>query len=248
MTPTGRSRAAVLWHDLECGGYAEDLPLWRELAGAGGRRRVLDVGAGTGRVTLDLARRGIEVVALDADAAPAGRAARSARPGCPSRTVAADARDFDARASASRWCIVPMQTVQLLGGPAGRAAFLACARRHLQAGRPSWPSRSPTRSSASTRSTTSRRCPTSPRSTAPSTPAGLWPSATRATASRSSASARRSTPAAGARPRATSCAWTASTPATLEAEARAAGLRVLPRRRVPQTEEYIGSEVVVLGA
>ena len=37
-------------------------------------------------------------------------------------------------------------------------------------------------------------------------------------------------------------------PATLEAEGRAAGLRVLPRRRVRQTDEYIGSDVVVLGA
>jgi hypothetical protein len=36
------------WHDLECGAYAEDLPLWRMLAGTVGGP-VLDVGAGTGR-------------------------------------------------------------------------------------------------------------------------------------------------------------------------------------------------------
>ena len=35
--------------------------------------------------------------------------------------------------------------------------------------------------------------------------------------------------------------------ATLEAEARTAGLSPLPRRVVPQTDEYVGSEVVVLG-
>jgi SAM-dependent methyltransferase len=52
----------VLWHDIECGGYDLDLPLWRELAGREGSP-VLDVGAGTGRVALDLARRGHEVVA-----------------------------------------------------------------------------------------------------------------------------------------------------------------------------------------
>jgi hypothetical protein len=31
-------------------------------------------------------------------------------------------------------CIVPMQTIQLLGGADGRRAFLECARRHLKAG------------------------------------------------------------------------------------------------------------------
>ena len=53
----------VIWHDLECGGYVEDLPLWRELAGDG---PVLDLGCGTGRVALDLAARGVPVVGLDA--------------------------------------------------------------------------------------------------------------------------------------------------------------------------------------
>ena len=47
----------VVWHDVECGRYDADLPLWRELA-ASARRPVLDVGAGTGRVALDLARAG----------------------------------------------------------------------------------------------------------------------------------------------------------------------------------------------
>ncbi len=28
------SSSAVVWHDLECGSYAADLPLWRELASA----------------------------------------------------------------------------------------------------------------------------------------------------------------------------------------------------------------------
>ena len=33
VTPPA-TETAVLWHDLECGSYAEDLPLWRELAAA----------------------------------------------------------------------------------------------------------------------------------------------------------------------------------------------------------------------
>jgi SAM-dependent methyltransferase len=54
----------VIWHDVECGAYAEDLFLWRSLAAEHGDP-VLDVGAGTGRVALDLARHGHRVTALD---------------------------------------------------------------------------------------------------------------------------------------------------------------------------------------
>ncbi len=119
----------VIWHDVECGSYAADLPLWRELAEQA-EGPVLDVGAGTGRVAIDLFRRGVDVHALDVDplllAALHGRA-----PGLP--THAADARDF---ALPHRFALIlaPMQTVQLLGGPGERAAFLHCARRHLETG------------------------------------------------------------------------------------------------------------------
>jgi SAM-dependent methyltransferase len=121
----------VLWHDLECGGYAEDLPLWRELAAAAGGT-VLDVGAGTGRVTLELARAGTHVVALDADALLCD-ALRERAAGLPVDVVRADARDFSLGRRFAL-VLVPMQTVQLLGGAAGRAAFLRCALAHLDPG------------------------------------------------------------------------------------------------------------------
>lgn len=121
----------ALWHDLECGGYAEDLPLWRTLAGVTGGP-VLDVGAGTGRVTLDLASRGTSVVALDADASLLAALERRAA-GLPVETVVADARSFSL-AQRFRLVLVPMQTLQLLGGPAGRTAFLGRALRHLAPG------------------------------------------------------------------------------------------------------------------
>ena len=56
----------VIWHDLECGSYQQDLSLWLGLAQAQGSP-ILDIGAGTGRVTLPLARDGHQVVALDID-------------------------------------------------------------------------------------------------------------------------------------------------------------------------------------
>ena len=122
---------SVIWHDLECGGYVEDLPLWRELASRRGDP-VLDVGAGTGRVALDLARRGHRVTALDRDPALVAELQRRAA-GLQVHAVLADAREFDLQERFTL-CLMPMQTIQLLGGPPGRAGFLSCARAHLKAG------------------------------------------------------------------------------------------------------------------
>lgn len=127
---TGPS-AAVAWHDLECGAYRADLPLWRDL----GRRHggpVLDVGAGAGRVSVELGRAGVETVALDRDPVLLG-ALRQRTDGLPVATVLADARDFSLPHRFGL-IIAPMQTVQLLGGPAGRRAFLHLARDHLAPG------------------------------------------------------------------------------------------------------------------
>src|SRR4029079_2037657 len=122
----------VIWHDVEGGAYAEDLPLWRDLA-ISHAGPVLDVGAGTGRVSLHLAGQGHRVVALDRspDLLAALRA-RSA--GLQVETVAADARDFDLGERRFGLILVPMQTVQLLGGPDGRARFLRRARAALAPG------------------------------------------------------------------------------------------------------------------
>jgi SAM-dependent methyltransferase len=136
--PPGPEELRVLWHDLECGAYAQDLPLWRELASAADGA-VLDLGAGTGRVSLELARAGHAVVALDLDPVLlAGLAERAAAAGLAAaiETVHADARDFAAALAPRAFCLAlaPMQTIQLLDGPAGRAGLLRSARARLRPG------------------------------------------------------------------------------------------------------------------
>lgn len=125
----------VVWHDAECGGYAADLPLWRSLADACGGP-VLDVGAGTGRVALDLAAHGHDVLALDNEpdllAALDERAA--ARDLTSIQTHCADARTLDGVEGAFPLIIVPMQTVQLFGGREGRRAFLRAVKPKLAPG------------------------------------------------------------------------------------------------------------------
>ena len=119
---------AAIWHDLECGAYMADLPFWSVLAGDA-RGAVLDIGAGTGRVALALAREGHTVIALEHDTALAGELRRRGR-GLSLEVIVADACDFELAAPVAL-AIVPMQTIHLLEN---RAAFLSCARRALAPG------------------------------------------------------------------------------------------------------------------
>jgi SAM-dependent methyltransferase len=124
--------AEVVWHDLECGSYRADLPLWRDLAERHGDP-ILDVGAGTGRVSLDLAQAGHRVTALDLDPGLLGALQnRAGEEGV--ETVCADARSFELDRQDFALCLVPMQTIQLVGGSVERAAFLRCALAHLRPG------------------------------------------------------------------------------------------------------------------
>jgi SAM-dependent methyltransferase len=122
--------AAAIWHDVECGAYAADLPLWEELADEAGGP-VLDLGCGTGRVALHLARRGHTVLGLDRD--PELLATLSERgAGLPVEAELGDAAGF-ALGAAFGLALAPMQLAQLLGAEE-RVACLRCVASHLRPG------------------------------------------------------------------------------------------------------------------
>jgi SAM-dependent methyltransferase len=122
---------AAVWHDVECGAYEADLPLWRELADAEAAP-ILDLGCGTGRVALDLGARGHRVVGLDSDAELTA-ALRERAGELPVEAVVADARGFDL-GSTFGLVLAPMQLLQLLSGREERLACLGSVHRHLRPG------------------------------------------------------------------------------------------------------------------
>jgi SAM-dependent methyltransferase len=130
--------APVVWHDLECGSYVADLPLWRELAQRAAARdapcRVLDLGCGTGRVALDLAEAGHRVTGLDLDPRFTAELRRRAA----ARNVSAGALVGDVRTFGLRrrfdLVLAAMQMLQLLYTPDERVRALRRVRAHLRDG------------------------------------------------------------------------------------------------------------------
>lgn len=115
--------SALIWHQVECGGYAADLKLWEELASAS-EGPVLELGCGSGRVYLHLERRGHEVFGLDRDPELIEDLANA---------EVGDARAFELDRSFGL-VLAPMQLVQLLAGDEERRGCLHCVAAHLAPG------------------------------------------------------------------------------------------------------------------
>jgi SAM-dependent methyltransferase len=125
--------AAAAWQEVECGGYSADLEAWEGLA-ASCDGPVLELGCGTGRVCLQLGRRGHEVWTIDVEAdLVAATASRAAAEALPVHALQADIRD--ARLDRTfALVIAPMHVIQMLGGPEERCAALRGVAAHLPVG------------------------------------------------------------------------------------------------------------------
>ena len=184
-----------------------------------------------------------EPVALDVDAVLLGELARRVD-ALPVETVVADAADFDLGRTFAL-VLAPMQTVQLLPGAAARASMLAAIRRHLEPG-------------GIFAAALANALDTFGEIEAPvpdMRDVGGVVYASRPTAVRDDGDGfvlervrERVSPRGERVVSEDRTRLTRLTPAALAAEGRAAGLRPLPGRCVPETDDHVGSEVVVLGA
>jgi SAM-dependent methyltransferase len=121
---------AAIWQQVEFGSYSADLPLWSELATDRGGP-VLELGAGAGRVALQLAADGIEVIAVDRDRELAAVLERRAeRERLPVTVLVADLSAPGLALPASpRLAIAPLHLLQEITGGERRA--LLAALSHL---------------------------------------------------------------------------------------------------------------------
>ncbi|HET9163218.1 MAG TPA: class I SAM-dependent methyltransferase [Solirubrobacterales bacterium] len=224
--------ASVIWHEAECGGYAADLSLWEQLAAAV-NGPVLDLGCGTGRVTSHLTRRGYEVTGLDLNPRLITELAGA---------VQGDARDF---ALDRRFALVlaPMQLIQLFDGPGERIRCLECVARHLVPG-----------GLAAFAIVESMPAPVDTASPLPDTrEVDGWVYSSLpldATVDGGAIRVRRLrqtvSPAGELAEELDEIALRTLDAATVEEEAKRAGLRPVARHSVPATEAHVGSAVVLL--
>lgn len=120
---------SAIWHDVECGSYEADLSLWEELADRCGGT-VLELGCGTGRVALHLARRGNRVIGLDCDHELILELAERGR-GLSVEPLCTDALDLELDEPVDL-VLAPMQFLQVLRSPESRRRCLQRAAAALR--------------------------------------------------------------------------------------------------------------------
>lgn len=129
-TDTSR-RDAVAWHDAECSAFSADLACWSRFCGPG--MRVLELGGGTGRVTLAVAALGAEVTTIEFD--PMLAAELTERAGHGGHRVEVIAADALSALPAGRFdaVIAPMQFIQMFD-EAGRRQILTAVAESVAPG------------------------------------------------------------------------------------------------------------------
>lgn len=122
----------MVWHEVECGSYTADLPLWEEMADQTDKP-IMELGCGAGRVTLHLAHRGAYlVIGLDWDyELVAAVWERSGQ--IPGDAELADVRSFKFATQFSL-VIAPMQLIQLLPTSNDRLECLSCVVNNMLPG------------------------------------------------------------------------------------------------------------------
>jgi len=112
---------------------AEDMPFWINMANKYGTP-VLELGCGTGRVSITLAKAGFQVTGMDiSDSMLAEARGKSSREGVTVEWVKADMRHFDLGEKFSL-VILPLSTVCHLLDLADFEACLSGVKRHLRPG------------------------------------------------------------------------------------------------------------------
>jgi SAM-dependent methyltransferase len=124
------SAATAIWHDVECGSYDADLALWEELADSCGGP-ILELGCGTGRVALHLARRGHRVIGVDCDHELILELVERARD-LPVEPLCVNVLDLELEEQVGL-ALAPMQFLQLLHSADSR---IRCLQRVASALRP----------------------------------------------------------------------------------------------------------------
>lgn len=123
----------VIWHDVECGDYTADLPLWEELV-AKTSSGIIELGCGTGRVTRHIGKdteRLVMGIERDPDLVASLWERSQWRAG---DAEIEDVRSFDLTVSRFDLALAPMQLIQLLDGPDDRICCLSRVAEHLTPG------------------------------------------------------------------------------------------------------------------
>jgi SAM-dependent methyltransferase len=118
--------SGLIWHEVECGDYTADLPLWEELADSCDTDgAIMELGCGAGRVTLHLAERGATlVIGIDHDPDLVAAVWERSQ-GSSGDAEIEDVRAFDLTTKFSL-VLAPMQLIQMLASGDDRLACLAC--------------------------------------------------------------------------------------------------------------------------